>query len=412
MIKRLLLNIPRFYLWLQKLRNRLKGLPNDSYPRLMGNELEHVAEVMLSPGWNICYGKGLTHEQLESQFAEYVGVGHAVAVGSGGVGLQMSLRALGLKPGDEAIHQIDTCVANAFSVTNAMAVPIFADIDPHTLMLSKESIEAQIGANTKAIIPIHMWGNAQNMEMVMEVARQHNLLVVEDGCLALGATWKDKKVGSYGNVGVFSFGCLKPIQTGEGGMIVTNDGDLAKELRIIRSYGEYQPETGPRDNKVLSWNGRMSEILAAVAMEQLKGYPALLDEMEANVSLFRQHLQRYQGIKLVESPYKKAYTQVVFVVDPTLYHKSKLMDALASNGVSVWHANFELINGLSFYSKGEWKNWILKGDLAKIEQNYHQDFANARYVFEQTGLSLGKRHFLSKQSTLQLIQAFDKSLLL
>lgn len=219
-----------------------------SYPRIMGNEVKAVKKVLETPYWNMSSGRGLVHEGLEEEFAKYVGCKYAVAVNTGGMAIQMVLRALGIKPGDEVIHQIDTCVADPFAVINAGAIPIFADIDKSTFMLSGESVESLISDKTKAIKPVHIWGNPENMDMILKIAREYNLHVIEDCCLALGAKYKGKMVGSIGDAGVFSFGCLKPVQAGEGGMITTNSESLAKELRTIRSHqpAHLLPLTGRR----------------------------------------------------------------------------------------------------------------------------------------------------------------------
>jgi dTDP-4-amino-4,6-dideoxygalactose transaminase len=378
----------------------------------MGHELERVAEVILSPSWNICYGKGLTHETLEANFAEFTGSRYAIAVNTGGMALQMSMRALGVKPGDEVIHQVDTCVANAFAAINAYATPIFADISKDTFMPGSEEFEAQITERTKVLVPIHMWGNAQNMDLVRALAKKHNLKVVEDGCLGLGATWKNEKAGSMGDAAVFSFGCLKPIQTGEGGIITTNDEGLAKELRTIRSYGDMSWEYGVRDNRTLSWNGRISEILAAVAIEQLKGYPAMLNELEANVSRFRTFIGKIDGLELMETPYRNAYTQVQLRIDPIAFpfSKDELMERLSGQGVNVWHANFELITTLSYFKTGEWKNWLLKGDQERIARNYNCYFPNAEAVYGRLGFGISRPHFLSSTNVDDLIRRFETAL--
>lgn len=409
MIRKLLYRFPHFYLWLRKLKNTIKGGTDLTYPVMMNNELDRVAEVMCSPSWNMCYGKGLMHERLEDAFAQYTGTKYAIAVNTGCMALMMSKRALGMKPGDEVIHQVDTCVANAFAAINAGVTPVFADIDAGTQMISAETIQAQISSNTKAIIPIHMWGVTQNMDEINAVAKQHDLYVLEDSCLALGAEWKGKRAGSMGTVGIFSFGCLKPIQTGEGGMITTNDEALAKELRTIRSYGDKTWEYGVRDNAVLSWNGRMSEMLAAVALEQLNGYDALMDEMAENATLFDQFLDKIDGVTMQKNGHRMAYTQVSLQLDASI-NKQQLWDKLSEQGIAVWHGNFEPINTLAYFKEGSWKDWLVKGDQGRIEQNYKHRFTNAFDLYEKNGLGIAKQHFISRANTLDLIKKFEHAI--
>jgi perosamine synthetase len=374
-----------------------------SYPRILSDEINAAAEVLRTPYWNMCYGKNLVHEKLEEKFAQYVGTKYAVAVNSGGIALLMALRALNITPGNEVIHQVDTCVANAFAAISAGATPVFADISLDTLMLSRESLENAISAETKAIIPVHMWGNSENIDMVSEVAQKHNLTIIEDACLALGAEWKGKKVGGFGKIGIFSFGCMKPIQSGEGGMIVTDDENLYKELITIRSWGDTSAAYGKRDFKTLSFNGRLSEILAAVILEQLKGYPVLLTRIRETVSIFRNKIAKIEGIRIVPhdtSVYNPCYSQVVTTIDEKIIGLSKndLMKELSEAGINTWHANFEPINKVGFFKDGNWKNWILKGDIDKIARNYSKDFNNSYALYDSIGLGFAKDNFLSESN--------------
>src|SRR6185436_17733661 len=145
----------------------IKGRSETTIPHVAGNEMKRVAEVLASPGWNMSYGKGLIHERLEEKFAGYIGVRHAVAVNTGGMAIQMALRALGLRPGDEVMHQADTCMANAFAVINAFAAPVFADISPGTFMLDIEDAGRKVSPQTKVVMPIHMWGNPDDMDKAL-----------------------------------------------------------------------------------------------------------------------------------------------------------------------------------------------------------------------------------------------------
>src|ERR1700704_5083148 len=205
---------PSAYHFLVRVAKRYAGSTFGVYPRTLANEVGAVTEILRSSQWNMAYGRGLMHERLEAEFAETVQARHAIAVASGGVGLQMSLRAIGLKPGDEAIHQVDTCTATAMAVMNAGVTPVFADICDRTFMLDRSDVEGRIGPQTKALIATHMWGNPENMSALRALARARGLKLIEDACLGLGAVVQGSPAGSWGDVGVFSFGCVKPIQTG------------------------------------------------------------------------------------------------------------------------------------------------------------------------------------------------------
>jgi dTDP-4-amino-4,6-dideoxygalactose transaminase len=392
---------PSVYHLLVRLAKRFMGGTFGVYPRTLANELAAVKEILRSSQWNMAYGRGLAHERLESEFGEAVGARYGIAVASGGVALQMSLRALGLKPGDEAIHQVDTCAATAMAIMNAGVTPVFADISDLTFMLDCSDAQTRIRPETRALIATHMWGNPENVFQLRALARERKLKFIEDACLGLGAIADGRPAGSWGDASVFSFGCIKPIQTGEGGMIVTDDESLARELRSLRHWGDRTVEFGIRDTTQLAWNGRMSEILAGVAREQLRGYPKHLKVLRDAVSEFQTIVERFPGLSLMLGTAKTvsscAFTQVVLRVDEGLLGltKKELMTGLAKNGIAVWHANFELINSLSFFRSGAWRDWILRGDIDRVAKNNIGQFPVARRVFAHTGLGLGKSNFLS-----------------
>jgi perosamine synthetase len=381
----------------------------------MGREIDAVAGVLHTSNWNMNYGGDLVHKKLEDEFAAYVGSRYAVAVNTGGMAIQMALRAFGLKPGDEVIHQVDTCVANAFAVMAAGATPIFADINKDNFMLEQASTAEQVSPNTRVIMPVHMWGNPENLDWITSFADKHDLYVLEDACLALGAEWKGRRVGALADVGIFSFGCLKPIQAGEGGMIVTDDEALARELRVIRNWGDMTAEHGIRDQSTLSWNGRISEIVAAVALEQLRGYPKYFAKLQEQVATFVDRLNSIDGIDIAVAPSvqrKPAYAQVVVKLDSRTLGVSKpdLMKRLTDAGVGVWHANFEPINTLTFFKQAKWRDWILSGDVHRVERNYNHKFVNSEEVYESQGMGFVKDNFLSRQRVRLLIKALEFAL--
>lgn len=401
LVLRLRTRYPKLYSWIVATGKRLLGARLGVYPRPMAGEVAAATAVLRGSRWNMTAGSGLAHERLEAAFAEYVGSPHAIAVTTGGMALQMSMRALGLKPGDEVIHQVDTCSATALAVIAAGCTPLFADISERTLMLDTAAVERGIGARTKALLATHMWGNPEDMPGLLSLAGRHGLPVIEDTCLALGATLGGRMAGAFGRVGVFSFGCIKPIQGGEGGMIVTSDEALARELRSMRHWGDRTIEYGVRDTLLPAWNGRMSEIVAAVVTEQLKGYPKHLGVLRAAVAEFRTCIDGIEGVELVlgnaNSTDACAFTQVVLRIDEAKLGRSKteFKDALYARGVPVWHANFELINSLSLFSGSAWEEWLPRAEFERTRANYAAAFPVATKMMQSAGLGLGKMNFLS-----------------
>jgi dTDP-4-amino-4,6-dideoxygalactose transaminase len=413
-VLRLRTRFPRLYARIVTLGKRIFGQRLGIYPRPMAAEVAAVTAVLRSSQWNMTAGRGLAHEHLEQAFAEYIGVSNAIAVNTGGMALQMSMRALGLRPGDEVIHQVDTCSATPLAVMAAGCTPLFADISDRTLMLDELAVERTIGPRTRALIPTHMWGNPENMAALQRTAEKHNLHVIEDACLSLGTSINGRMAGSFGTVGVFSFGCIKPIQGGEGGMIVTNDDALARELRAMRHWGDRAIEYGVRDTLLPAWNGRMSEIVAAVVAEQLKGYRRHLAALRQAVSEFQRFIGRIDGLELIlgnaRTPADCAFTQVVLRIDEAALGRTKgaLNDELYASGVPVWHANFEPIPSLSLFRGSAWEEWLPRADIARTRANYQDKFPIAERLVNSAGIGLSKMNFLSRPNLRYLMKQIER----
>ncbi len=203
---------------------------------------------------------------LEQEIAEYCGVKHAIGVANGTDALLLVLRAWGIGPGDEVITTPFTFFASAEVVSQVGATPVFVDIDQRTLNMDVTQLESKITSKTKAIIPVHIFGQMVDMEPLMHIAEKYNLRVLEDACQAIGAEYQGKKAGSIGDAGCFSFFPTKNLGGyGDGGMIVTNDGDLAEKVRLLRAHGSktkyYHTEVG--------YNSRLDEIQAAILRVKL-----------------------------------------------------------------------------------------------------------------------------------------------
>lgn len=247
------------------------------------NEEKAIANVLKS-GW---VTQGPKVAEFEDRIAGYCRAKYAIATTSATTALFLSLYALGIGKGDEVIVPSFTFIATANVVLHAGAKPIFVDIDPKTYNIDPEKIEAAITPRTRAIIPADQVGLPCNLDRIVKIARKYNLFIIEDGACSLGSVFKGKKIGSYPGVKTvcFSFHPRKPITTGEGGMITTNDEKLTKRLRLLRHHGmdisdlrrhnlkkiihENYPEIG--------FNYRMTDLQAAIGVEQLKKLPKFLE---------------------------------------------------------------------------------------------------------------------------------------
>ena len=234
-------------------------------PRFGDAELRYVSECVLT-GWVSSAGKFV--KKFEDLFAAFCGTKFAVTTTNGTTALHLSMLALGIGPGDEVIVPSLTFISTANAVTFTGAKPVFIDSEPYTWNIDPVGIEKAITSRTKAIIPVHLYGHPADMDPILEIANKYGLAVVEDAAEAHGALYKDKKVGSLGKIGMFSFFGNKIITTGEGGMIVTDDQKLAEKLRILRDHGMDPNKKYWHDR--LGFNYRMTNLQAAIGVAQVK----------------------------------------------------------------------------------------------------------------------------------------------
>ncbi len=227
-------------------------------------EIDAAISRVLNSGWYIL---GDEVEKFEKEFASYIGVSHGIGTGSGTEALHASLVACGIGSGDEVITVSHTAVATAAAIVLSGASPRFVDIEPQFYTVDPEKIEMAITPRTKAIIPVHIYGQPADMEPIMELAKEHDLWVIEDCAQAHGAMYKGKRAGSLGDIGCFSFYPTKNLGAiGDGGMVVTNDKKLAKKVSLLREYGWVERYV----SHFAGWNTRLDEIQAAILRVKLK----------------------------------------------------------------------------------------------------------------------------------------------
>ncbi len=315
-------------------------------------EIDAVMEVMQG-GYLFRYGSEndpkFLHKvaTLEKEFAQYCGANHALATSSGSSALLVSLIAMGLKPGDEVIVPAYTFVATYSTCIFAGLVPVLAEID-ESLSLDPDDIERRITPRTKAIMPVHMLGNPCNMDRIMEIARKHNLLVLEDSCQAAGASYKGRKVGSIGDMGAFSLNIFKTINSGDGGLMVTNNQQLYETAFGVHDQGHkpnrFGVEVGGRS--VLGLNFRVNEITAAVALAQLNKLDKIVATLREKRSKLKSLISKAKGFKfrILNDPDGDCATLCTVIFD-TREQAVKVSEALGSKTIdqSGWHvyANME-----------------------------------------------------------------------
>ncbi|WP_292468276.1 DegT/DnrJ/EryC1/StrS aminotransferase family protein [Methanolobus sp.] len=257
-------------------------------PQLDDAEIKAVTDVLRSG----IIAEGQHVAEFEQAFAEYTGTEHAVAVNSGTAALHAALLAHGIGKNDEVITSSFSFVATANSILFTGAKPIFADIKADTFNLDPRFIEDKITSATKAIMPVHLYGHPADMETITDIAEDHGLILIEDACQAHGATFKGKRVGSFGT-GAFSFYPTKNMTTSEGGIITTNDEKIAEKARMIRAHGSKQRYL----HEMLGYNLRMTNISAAIGLVQLKKLPNYTSKRQHNAKLLTEKLSNIAGIQ-------------------------------------------------------------------------------------------------------------------
>ncbi len=248
-------------------------------PLLGAEEKEAVLKVLDSGILTNKEGKGPMVSEFEKKFAAYVKVKHAIAMNSGTAALHAALLALDLKHDEEVIIPSFTFIATASMILHVGAKPVFVDIDPDIYTISPHEVKKVLTSKTKAIIPVHLYGHPADLDPLKEFAADQNLVIIEDACQAHGATYKRQQVGSIGDLACFSFYPSKNMTTGEGGMLTTNDDEIAEKIRMIINHGE----KGAYQTVRLGHNFRMPEISAAIGSVQIDKLPQFLARRRKNV---------------------------------------------------------------------------------------------------------------------------------
>ncbi len=283
----------------------VRGRPLPKY-RTIGEEEKRAVMAVLDDGvlsqflgtWSPDFYGGPRVQTLERAWEAYFDVSHAVSLNSATSGLNAAVGAAGVGPGDEVIVSPYTMAASATAALVYGCIPVFADIDPDTFCLSPKSIRECITPQTRAIIVVDIFGHPAEMNEIMQIAREHDLIVIEDSAQAPGATYHAKYAGTLADMGVFSLNYHKTIHCGEGGIVVTNDDDLAERLRLIRNHAEVVVKNKGVTNLVnmVGFNYRMTEIEAAIASEQLKKLEGLLASRVAAADFLTRQLSGLPGI--------------------------------------------------------------------------------------------------------------------
>ena len=297
-------------------------------PILSGRELEYVSECVRT-GWISSAGKFL--EEFEERWAAYCGRRYGIAVSSGTAALQLSIACLGLEPGDEVILPTFTIISCALAVINSQCVPVLVDADPATWCMDASRIEEKIGPRTRAIMPVHIYGHPVDMDAVNRLADKYGLVVIEDAAEAQGAQYLTghdtehtlwRRCGSFGALSVFSFYANKPLTTGEGGMIVTDDARLAEKARSLRNLA-FQPERRFYHEE-LGNNFRLTNLQAALGVAQIER----VEEIVARKRwIGHEYTRRLKDLEQVSLPVERPWARSIYWMYGLVLSEERELDA-------------------------------------------------------------------------------------
>ncbi|MBW2976390.1 DegT/DnrJ/EryC1/StrS family aminotransferase [Candidatus Woesearchaeota archaeon] len=299
-------------------------------PFIGDEEIKAVAEVLKSG----IVAQGPKVNELEEKFAEFCGTNYAVAVNSGTAALHTALHVAGIQKGDEVITTPFTFIATANTILMQQAKPTFIDIEKDSFNIDPEKIEEKITDKTKAIVTVDLYGHLCDYEKISEIAKQNNLIVITDSCQAVNASYKGKKAGSFGNIAAFSFYATKNIACGEGGMVTTDNGEYAENAKLFRQHGRSKMTAYDYTN--LGYNYRMTDICAAILLEQLKKVDFITKKRIENAVYLSKGLGKIKGIAVpvVKQGYKHAFHQYTLKIwDDFKLNRDELAEHLSKRGI-------------------------------------------------------------------------------
>lgn len=292
----------------------------------IGKEVSEAIQAVLESGWFILGQEG---EKFEEEFSKYVGTKFGVGVNSGSDALYLAIKALGIHEGDEVLTVSHTMISTVDAITRNGAKPVFVDIDPATYVMETSDLKAKLSNRTRAILPVHLYGHPVNMDPLMEIAREHNLDIIEDACQAHGAEYKTRKVGNIGTVGCFSFYPTKNLGAyGDAGMVVTNDEELSDKLKKMRNYGQSKKNY----HDFVGVNSRLDEMQAAILRTKLPYLDEWNKKRKKLAGIYNELLEGVSAIKPVEKEYAK-HVYHLYVIRSK--KRDKLQQYLLKKGVQT-----------------------------------------------------------------------------
>ena len=364
-------------------------------------ERKHVNDVLES-GVLMRYGfDGMRNnhwkaKEFETGFAHKMGVDYCQLVSNGTAALTVALAAAGIGAGDEVIMPCFTFVASFESILAIGAIPVLVDIDA-TLTLDPAAVAAAVTSKTRCVMPVHMCGSMANLDALQAICNKHDLLLLEDACQAIGGTYKGKALGSYGDLGCFSFDFVKTITCGEGGAVITNNKKYYTNADVYQDHGHDHigNDRGAETHPVMGYNYRISELHAAVGLGQLGKFDTILAIQKRNYTIIRNALSTLEGITFREVPEggEENYSFVNFFL-PNEELAKKAHKAMADHGVEAnfyWYTNnWHYINGWEHLRTIKTLGAVSDGIRNHLEKLNGTDFSKSDAIMGKTISSLVK----------------------
>jgi perosamine synthetase len=319
-------------------------------PWITQKEIDYVADAAAT-AWYA--NAGAYNARFEKAFAAYVGRKHAISLSSCTAAIHLALLAAGVGPGDEVIVPDITWIASAAPITYVGATPVFADVDARTWCLSVEGFRACIKPRTKAVIPVGLYGGMPDMDGILELARRHGIVVIEDAAEAAGAEYRGRRAGSFGTASVFSFHGSKTLTTGEGGMLLADDTALIERALVLRDHGRRPGDNSFRSQEV-AYKYKMSALQAALGLAQLERIDELVAKKRQIFAWYKAAMDGLPGVRLNAEPEgtRNAYWMVTAVFDPAWGGKEAVAAHLAKQSIDT-RPMFSPLSSLPAYAGQE-----------------------------------------------------------
>lgn len=354
--------------------------------------------------------------QFEKAFAEFSDAKYGIAVVNGSAAIELALKAGGIEAGDEVIVPAATFISTATSIVMVNAIPIFVDIEPETYQISPEAIESAITEKTKAIIPVHYGGYPADMDRIMEIAKRHNLLVIEDAAEAHGSEWRGRKVGAIGNMGTFSFQMGKPLTCGEGGIVLTDNEELASKCYAYHHIGRFRGAP-TYEHALCGWNYRMTEFQGALLSAQLSRLSEQTEIRYKNGEYLAQLLNEIEGVSALKRDSritKRGYYFYFIRYNEKEFgglSRDKFMETLRAEGITSTAAHNQPLYKNSVFQEMNFGKTGCPISCPLYGKNIDYSQVKcpvAERVFKSEAVALGKDMLIEKGNIDLIIEAIKK----